>query len=768
MNFMKQKRLILFLAMLPVASCSAKTNSNEPSKTEKPILSMSDFQIEVLDDFRYGFSLSLSRSLEENEALFLSEDSKLDDDDIKIGYESDSKEGNKIRFEENLTLNDFYLIFSDGKEVLCQENIVLPTFLLNVTSGTGNNLGNDVLSFQYLENGYDASNFFDNGGISILRSSVSDFSSDAETVLQNQSISDEFVFQQDISKPYYRIYSSFGSGKGVYHSQTFERDKNFGNDLLSVDSASMEKEEDRPVFHIEGKMKKNLSHLDVLLMDSKNGSASYHEAKLQDGIFSLNAPLPSIQSVYQVYFSLNAGIYFPLEFSFLSDKAKKKMYYDNSFYSFYDQDGQLSIHIEGRKAVNILSCSLSISDLNLPMLSLEGYYDERLFQIDPSTGNRMSIYQPCLALLSDDFTEKQLYPLTYESGHFSVDADLSILTKLGIWYSIKLFFNTSLTLDSQGKETFANAATYELQISDADSFSQEVRLNTPMNVYRYEKYLTNLKLEIKDYSASVNSWEYVLVNGRMQLRLKGTFYRGDSHFDIFYGKGNDHHVTDVLPDENHEFVVDVDIQDIVSYTNYHVHWIGDNFGDNEITNQYLTKPHAILSDRNGFIYSVKQESSNSIKYYKVYKDIDSAKASDITFVSDSDKVYANIYGYVNSDLVTDDVKVQLAKVSFLDDGTIRYSDIRYSDLIVNDDLSFTSRVDITEMEKSEYYQLKLVYKKEDAVEDVTTSKTTFCAFYTEYLPSNYGGKALTNNRGTYRIRNFGGLYNHWEIYLILS
>lgn len=767
MILMKLKRLILSLVLLLLSSCNTNTSNSTFSESVKPTLKMSNFQIDVKEDFCYEISLSLSRKPETNNVLFLSKDNKLDDGDIEVEYELAIEEKNRIHFDVNLIFNDFYLIFSDGEEILCYENIVIPTFLLSIKSGTGNNLGNDILSFQYLENGYDASNFFDNEGINIFRSSVFDFSIDTEAVLENQSISDEFIFQQDINKPYYRIYSSFGSGKGVYHSQTFERDKKFGNDFLSINIISLTND-DGPVLHLEGKTERELSHLDILLMNLNDGSPSYFAATLQNSNFYIDVSLSIEQSIYQLYFSLNAGIFFSLDFSIISNKSTKKIYYNDCFYSFYDQNGRLAINIESRKEVNIISCLLSLSSSNLPTLSIEGYYDESLFPIDPLTGNRMSLYQPSLVLLSDDSLETELYPLTYESGYFKVDADLSVLTKLGIWYSIKLFFNTTMTIDSQGIETFVNAPTYELQISDADSFNQEVRLNSPMNVYRYEKYLTNLKLEIKDYSATVNSWEYILINDRMNLRLKGTFYRGDSHIDIFYGKDNDHHIVDVLMNENHEFCVDIDIQDILPYNNYHVHWIGDDFGDNEITNQYLVKPHAILSNRSGFIYSVKQESINSVKYYKVYKDIDSAKATDITFVNNLNKVYANIFGYVNSDLVLDDVKMQLAKVSFLDDGTMQYSDILYSDLNVNEDLSFTSKIDITDMKKNEYYQLKLIRKKENVVEEVTTSKTTYCAFYTEYLPSNYASKTLTNNRGTYRIRNFGGLYNHWEIYLILS
>ncbi len=763
------------LCLLPfiLSSCQKATTENTSGGNSSYL--MSGFQIKVRTDYSYDISFSLSKDLQEGDVFFFSDDALLDDTDTKADYT-----GNKDFITLNYTLfdNDFYLLIVDkDNQIRGKENLVIPTFNMYINQGKGNNSGNDIISFSYLENGYSANNFFDVGGICIYRSSTTDFkNSSTEIVLENATISDEFIATCNADKPYYLFTSSFGQNKGIYQSQVFRENSSFGKDLVTFSSLGFENK-DKISLKATGVVNdKNIKNFSLLLINQKNSFTYYQKATInQDYSFTCLLDLSVLekpQTSYMAYLVLSSGVYSSIDYPFSSESLPEKISYDEKIYSFYNENGQLSVIFSNKAAVNILKAEIIEENDKVYFVS-EGTIDRKLFPLDPTTGKIMDVASPVLSVVSDSKInpEKQPYAITVLGDSFSVKADLTLLTQLGPWYSLKLYFNTNMGTDASGNQTYVNNYTYEYLLSDANNYSQMVFSETTLNRYRFRNYDSFLKLEIKDYSASLYSFDYVNIDGRMNLRLKGSFRKGESYIDIYTSseeKSITHFKADIITDEDYNFQVDIDINDIKSYTNYSIHWIGAQYGDNEITNEFLETVSAVNSSADGFMFCVKTESYQTTSYYKVFKDKDNAKATDISFISKDNEPQAMISGYVNSLLDKDSLYLQLNYLVFGTNGNNIYPENPLlTKLAVKEDNSFTSLIDLTNMVKERKYQLKVVQKVADSYVDISNEHISYCAFYPEYLPLDYGIKSLVTSNGTYRIKNFQGMNSHWELYLIL-
>lgn len=765
----KKSAALLLIPMLLLASCGENSSSNSSSSDSLATdFQMSDFSIDVTSDYSYSIGFNLNQNLRAGDKIYFSADAKYDSSDKEANNTGTS---NSIKLNYTDTENDFYVLLTDSQyNLLAKENLVVPTFNMSITSGTSDNAGNDIISFSYLDNSYTPKNFFDTGGITIYRSSSENVDkTTAEKVIENATISDEFIIPEATGQSYYLLTSFFGGGKGIYSSRVFTKDSDFSEVTFEISSLDIS-DADGISLKVEGSIKKStISNAYIMLVNSEDpltytSNLTINSNRTFTGSFDLSKlNMPS--TAYQVYLAYSCGVFAPVSYSAIENTLPDKKVYANKVYSFYDNSGQLSLIYKNKAVVNILKAMFETEEDKI-YFSVSGIFDSTLFPTDPSTDKTMELANPSLVFISDSKTEPEsvAYPITTSGNNFSVKADLSLVTELGPWYSMKLFFNTNV---SAGGTEYVNDPTYELRLSDANNFSQTVKSQKTTNLYRFQNYEGYLKLEVRDYSASIDSWEYVVVNGRMQLRLKGAFYRGESHFSVYADSETDVHKADVVTNADYTFQTDIDVNDIKSDTIYHVHWIGQNFGDLEITNEFLSKPTAVNSSEDGYIFCVKQEYYQSTRYFKVYKDKDWAKATQMNFISQSNKPYINVTGYLNSALDTSSIYLQLQALSF-DGETQIYAEERIiGEVKANDDHSFSCSLNLETMEKGLKYQMKIVKKNGDIYEDLSLDNISYSGFYTEYLPSDFGFKSLVTSSGTYRIRNFGGENNHWEICLIL-
>ena len=770
---MKKKSLVLLIIpMLLMASCQ-DGSSNVPASSDSLAadFQMSDFSIDVTADYSYSIGFSLNRDLRAGDKIYFSSDSRYDSGDKEA---SNIGSLNRVRLSYTDTENDFYILLVDSQNsLLAKENLVIPTFNMSIVSGTSDNAGNDIITFSYLDNSYTPKNFFDTGGITIYRGSKEDFDkTTAEKVIDNATISDEFIIPEAVGRSYYLLTSYFGGGKGIYTSKVFTKDSDFSQETFAISSLDIS-DADGINLQIDGSIKKStISKAYIMIVNSEDpitytSALAINPDRTFSGSFDLSE-LNKPSTAYQVYMAFSCGVFAPISYQAIGNTLPDKKIYADKVFSFYDNSGQLSLIFKNKAVVNILKAMFEIEDDKV-YFSASGIFDSNLFPTDPSTDKTMELADPSLIFISDSKTEPEsvAYPITVSENNFSVRADLSLITKLGPWYSIKLFFNTSVSANSLGGTEFINDPTYELRLSDANNFSQTAKSQINTDLYRFQNYEGYLKLEVRDYSASIDSWKYIMVNGRMQLRLKGSFYRGESHFSIYADGKTDIHEADVITNDDYSFQTDIDINDIKSDTIYHVHWIGKDFGDLEITNELLAKPTSVNSSEDGYIFCVKQEYYQSTRYFKVYKDKDWAKATQMTFLSQSNKPYINVSGYLNSALDTSNLFIQLQALSFDGEAESYLGEKIIGEVKANIDHSFSCSLDLETMVKGLKYQMKIVKKNGDIYEDISLDTISYSGFYTEYLPSDFGLKSLVTASGTYRIRNFGGENNHWEIYLTL-
>lgn len=765
-----KKRLFpsLFLLLL-LTACQTEGISSTDSVTEDGEIAFENLLVEMLDDNHYQISFHLTAGDKGPYLFYFSSDTHYDNSDISAPFRVEAGDNN-YSLDYTDFLNDFYLLCTNTYgEVIAKENVVLPAFTMSITPGTDEKTGLDILSFDYFPNGYTASNYFDTDGITIYRASSSDFS-EAEAVIENVTISDSFSVPSSESEPYYWFTSYFGDSEGYYISQPFKRSTTYGEDLVEVTDISFTEKNGESVLLITGKKTTTGTlNLRTVLADGNN-TPIYSDCTFTGDVFTSTislSKLPSQSNPYEVYLSFAAGVNMRLSYDLLSEAAKEKKLVDGDVCSFYNDEGKLSLFKKEKAAVNVTETKLIEKD-GKPIFSTKGNYDESLFPATPSLGPSYNYTSACLVFAADGNAETVSYPLTLEDGTFSAEADLSQLTKLGPWYSIYLYFPTSDSLT----ETYTSRALYAYEKSDANDLSQSIDIDSTFLRYRFQTYSDNLKIEVKNYSATVSGFRFVMKDSHVNLELTGKILKGSSYFKVSSGSGHstDIHTADVTPNEDGSFVCDIDINDIASYTNYHIDWIGDAIGDIEMSSEYFEKPHTVISSEDGYIFSVKTETLQSTSYFKVYKDRDAAKVSGLDFLLETDGPKAAVSGYLNSEQKAnaENLYLQLRALSFSGSRVVYDEEAVYAPLEAEEDYSFRSTLDLSSMVKGKRYQIKMMAKDGENYKDISAPTIAYTGFYTEYLSLDYGNNALTTKDGTYHIRNFGGENDHYEIYLALD
>jgi hypothetical protein len=771
---MKKNRLLLVLVLLVsgtvgLTSCGDETSTSEvaTSVASIPSYKIRNITIDVAEDFTYDISFKPTETVEEDVKFYTSSNSTYSASDKEIDMSLNS-EVYSFNYSENS--NDFYILMVGGTEndVYAKQNIVLPTFNATIVDGTDTNDGYDILTFSYLDNGYGSETFFDDEGVNIYRSASSEFNESTATLVEeNVTIADEFDIASAEGENYYFIQASSNGGIATYTSQAFEKNVKFGSDLISITSAEMASS-DSIYLNVEGtySTSESLENAGLSLFSSVDNSLTSSPIVTDsDNGFTASFDLSQISTsdtTYTAYIQFGAGIFYEIPYDVSGENADIKNVYDSKIYGFTNTNDLLGISYQDKGAVNIFSAKFELEEDN-PYFVVSGMYDETLF----TDGSEGVIYNPILLINNDQnsSTDNNEYALTLdeENGTFEVKADLSSLSKLGSWYNVKLYFNTTTTTDDDGAEAYLYDATYEFSENDAYDLDSTVLDPDTFYQYGFETYSSYLKIYYTDASSNVDSWDYVRKDGEVYLRLQGTYRRGnESQFDVTYG--DEHYYGDVIPyEETYEFVSDINVNSVQAGVNYSVYWRYASGGSDEVTNKYITKPNAVASSNDGYIYCVKEESWETNRYYKVYKDQDTAKANEVAFeTGDDNSPEFIISGAVNSSAASKDLYLQFEVLDLPETAF-------YSEVSLDADLNFSTATDISTItDKDTYYEVRLVEKTGGEYIDISSGDNDYCGFYNEYLPSDFADNILVTDSGTYKVNTHTGEDSLWSLYIYLA
>jgi len=771
---MKKNRLLLVLTLLVSSSIGLTSCGDETTSATSitPTISLPSYKlrnitVDVTNDFTYDISFKPTETIKEDIKFYTSSNSTYSSSDEEINV---SLADEVYSFNYSESSNDFYILMVGGvdNDVYAKQNIVIPTFNANIIDGTGENEGYDIVTFSYLDNGYGSETFFDDEGVNIYRSSSIEFNESTATLVEeNVTIANEFDIESAEGENYYFIQASSNGGIATYTSQAFEKNIKFGSDLISITGVEMTSS-DSIYLDVKGTYltSKSLDNAKFSLLSSVDNSLESSSIVAEsDNSFTTSFDLTKLSTsdtTYTAYIQFGAGIFYEIPYSGAGENVNTKNVYDSKIYGYSNVDDLLGVSYQDKGAVNVFSAKFDLEDGN-PYFVANGMYDKTLF----TDGSEGVIYNPILLVNNDqdDSVDNNEYALTLdeENGTFEVKADLSSLSKLGSWYNVKLYFNTTLATNDEGNEVYLYDATYEFSQNDCYDLDSTVLDSDTFYQYGFQTYASFLKIYYTDASSNITSWNYVRKDSEVYLRLEGTYRRGnESRFDVT--SGDEHYYGDVIPDvETYEFISDINVNSIQAAVNYSVYWRYASGGSDEVTNKYIDKPNAIASSSDGYIYCVKQEAWEENRYYKVYKDQDTAKANQVNFENSADNNPEFIIsGTVNSEAANKDLYLQFA---VLDSSENAF----YSEVNLDSDFNFSVKTDISAItDKDVYYEVTLVEKINGEYLDIASGENEYCGFYDEYMPLNFTENKLLTDSGTYRVNTHTGEDSLWSLYIYLS
>lgn len=765
---MKKKLLLvpLIASGLIITSCGDTTTSQPTSEVVIPSYKIRNITIDVNESFNYDISFKTDKEIKESVKYYVSSNSKFDAKDKE--FTPTIKDG-RTSFEYKQDFHDFYILTvgKDDNEIYAKQNISLPTFLATIENGTNSFEGKDMIKFEYLENGYTPDIFFDDEGISIYQTNENKIDKTTATkVKENVTISDYFTVNSlgEEVDTYYFFEISNGGGVVTYTSQLFKKGTLFGSDLLTPTKASLYST-NGAYLKLEGTVKEGLSLTPKFNLMSANDTSNDGVLLNKEGTnftteFDLSL-LGSSNTQYKGYIMYSAGIFQNIDSNIIED-VENRIFDANSVYGFDSTSNSLSVFYSEKGIINIFTAKF-VYEEGKPYFVSKGIYDNSLFSEENGP-----ISNPILLINNDQNNTNDIntFPLTIneEAKTFEVKADLTTLDKMGAWYNVKIFFNSETqTNEETGLEEFKYAQTYEYLKGDVTNYNQKLLDEKTQLKYEYQEYSGFLKIAFVDASLSVTAWNYVLIDGKMNLELIGTYFKGNgSYIDVHQNVDGTEVslIGQVIPEEDGSFITHIDVSSIKEGLNYHVHWRFQGGSNDEITNKFFEhKPNAVASDTNGFIYCVKQEEWAENKYYKVHKDLDAAKANVVSFGKSTSEPTFTIEGALNSTLKEKDLYIK-----FADDHA---TTTLYAKLTVNDDFRFSATVQLKSFTNTEVkLEARLVEKVGEEYIDVPSGANEYCGFYNEYLLYGYNEtNLLVTDTVTYRVNTYNGEESRWTLYI---
>ncbi|MFA6861202.1 MAG: hypothetical protein WCR56_02330 [Bacilli bacterium] len=741
---MKRNKSLIVLALLPLVltGCnnkgtdSSQTGSNSESSSSSATVSykFNAVTIEVKDDYSCDFTVKLDQTPVTGTDFYVSSNSKFDSKDTKLNVVGS---GTDYTFNYHENLRDFYLLLVNGEDVYGKQSTSLPTVNCKVVTADTK----DNISFSLLNDGKTIDQFFLSDSLTVYRSTSKTLDkSTATKVVENGSLSSTYNVDSASGADYFFLDYKITS-KISYTSQVFTKDVEFGSDLATFTSATIEDGK----LSLAGTLTDTLADPRLLLSSAADGSQDSVEATVTGSSFSFSTDITKLSdsiNAYQVYFMLGAGIYFQVP-SFLTDKVTKTD--DTNIYVLNNGTSGLTLTFKAKSGVNVLYSAIEKAADGTVSFVANGFYDETLANVTLST--------PALIIDNDQnsVVDTLATPLTIDAtAHtFSVVAPLGGLSKPGAWYNIKIWLDTT-------SET--KTATYEFLKADAANYGTILKDDVAKKKFYFQNYNDYLKLNFDDATAYINAWSYKKIDGKVFLHLEGADSKASditADYVTIYAEGgtddNLHKANCVVSDkETDGFTVDVPCDDIPADTKYQVHWVHGT-DNTEITNNTMDKPNAVMPTNDGYIFCVKSGTWGETSWWKVYKDGDVAKANEVSFGESTVNPTFNISGALNSTYQSKDLKLQYGVLA--DDG-LTFSDTFTSEVAVDANGFFSSAADLSTMEKGKKYDIRLLENVDGTYVDIASGANSFCGFYNEYLNSDYASKTVKTDKGTYHVNTY--------------
>lgn len=749
---------------------NSPSSSVDPSTTDIASYKVKTATIDVTSSRQYAFTFNTDNEVSSTGEWYISSNSRYDTKDELITMLGSGKSFN---FTYSGDRFDFYLLFVGGTEndVYLKQNFILPT--INMVIRETNE--KDVITFEYLNTGYGSEMFFEDEGFTLYRSSSSTFDSNAIAIKENVSIADEFTYDSASGQDYFYFVASMNSSKVTYTSQAYKKGTEYGSDLVSLSSAAIESDGTSITLAVGGNLT-GVTTAKLALYSAADINVTPVSLDTTSGAFTATIDLSVLaapDTSYNAYILFGAGLFYAIPSSLNDIVLSTRTIVGSNIYFLASSGGDLVVSYTAKAMINVFEAQFVVGEDKRVYFETSGLYDDTLFPTDDS-GNTIAISNPVLEIDNEqnNSTDVNDYNLTLDTINkaFSVKADLTEIDKMGPWYNIKLWFNTTTAVGESGESARVYSATYEYSSSVAD-LTLTATDEENLRQYSFQEYDGYLKIQVSDLSMSIASWNYVNIDGKVNLRLTGNYTKTGSYFTVYSGSNIDAHNADVTPNEStHSFTVDINVDNIAASTNYHVHWILPDGGNEEVTNKYMSKPNSVMSSTDGYIFCVKEESWSTNRYYKVYKDSDVAKANSLSFDLDSTTPTFTLKGAINSLHKDDDLYVRYAVAETQQDGTAGFnSDTAiYSKVVLTSDLSFTAVADLSSLVIGSNYEARLVIKSIDgSYSEIGSGSNDYCGFYNEYLPSDFANASLKTSNGTYHVATYAGENNLWTLYLYL-
>ena len=608
---------------------------------------ISDFNANVLNDLSYKLNFKLNETLDEGDKFYFSQDSIFDSGDIETDFKI-SEDIYQLIFDE--AFSNFYIFITSGKAdyIKCIYSVTLPQINLIIKSGSGTQTGSDVVKIDSLISNLNYSNYVKEGSFNVYRSASKEKNLEtASKVVSNASITtgnDEYLIPFSDDEIYYFYEIQYLSTK-VY-SQVFTKNDIY-DDLLTIHSMSLNRD---GTLEIEGTYGNEIKNIYLGIYSDRSVSLETINS-LDNGHFNIKFNSKTIfttNDLHRLFFGFAGGTYLKITKEIFDDDTKNSsLILGDKVYFLTCSEGYWGIKSEVRNAINLTNVSLKNNGDLGAILRIEGAFD--LEKLD------VKIYNPVLCLKNNqdsvnDNNETKII-INSANNSFVVETDLKGLKKDGYWYDMMIYFDST----KEGGN-YKYPASYV--IKESDCANRHIIVNDPVALKRYnfETYEGLLKLNYTDDSSKISTWEYLNIDEKMHLRIKGLNNKGSvMSFSVYTGTtGNriDERVTSVRQIDGTSFVVDIPIDYINESTVYHI--LRNSAGiSSELTSKTcLYEPHSALSDKNGFIYCIKKEQSSSTIYYKIYKDREPAKILNCSFgVDGENNPILNLFGVLNSEII---------------------------------------------------------------------------------------------------------------------
>lgn len=710
--------LMAMLSLFSLTSCNTNnggTDTGNTSNTQKPATPsyrLKNVNVEAGEDFVYNISFKTNKEVAEvNAKYYISENNKYDSKDKEF---TPTISGTSYTFKYDGDLLDFYILIVEDSTQVGRTEVILPSMNLDIIAGEGEE--KDVINFDFLNNTNQ------NLGALTIYGSATKSKENGQVIKELDSV-DTTTSSVKATKGMNYFWYVTASG---FTSQFFELGKQYGNDLVSISSASIT---EGGKLTVSGKIlgSQDKTYL-TLSSNEQDNLAKVELTKGADGSFQgeYDLSLLSGQGEYNVYFNFGGGFFSTVK---LNDVNEKKITSDR-IYSLNTNGEDLVLSFADRAAINILNSKLEMID-NKPYFTVEGVYDADKIEVEEG---EEKIKDPLIVVSNaqNGFYDKVTGSLTLnEENHtFEGKVDLSVINskKLGAWLDVKIWMNSEAKESTGEDETiddnyspFKWAATYEFKKTEVEDYDARIIDADNQRQYYFQSYNGFLKIVAIDASFSLETAYLSREGNSFYFNLKGNVYKNVDYVVAVRNAGDstDVFTGDIVRDEaTNTYAAKVDVTNIKAATEYGIFIIDRGNGNNQIaeveSTNLVDKSHMKESfgDDNGAYYSFTTASWGSTTWWKLNKDEtqgDKARVYGFDFTDGK----LNMKGAILS-TITGETAIAFADRDTLTTDNELGTPVGYMPLTVDTTThTFTGSIDMSIFTEAKQYRALLVSKKED-------------------------------------------------------